>query len=92
MRNQFGEKTYWKVEKYFLEGVYDQRIPVDAEEKVVYYHRTITSYVKAIHQAGFAINAMLEPKPSEDMLMKYPEFEEDLNVSCFLVFKLRKLS
>lgn len=90
VRNEEGEKTYWQVDNYFFEGVYEQQIPADSEEKIVFYHRTLTSYFKAIQKAGFKIEALVEPKPSQEMLTKYPHFEEDLNVSNFIVFKLRK--
>lgn len=90
VRNSAGQKQYWKIDNYFYESVYEQTIPTDAEEKIVFYHRTLTSYFKAIQKAGFIVEELVEPKPSKEMLTKYPQFEEDLNFSNFLVFKLRK--
>lgn len=89
-RDHEGHKTHWKIDNYFFEGVYEQQMPADSEEKIVFYHRTLTSYFKAIQRAGFSVEALVEPKPSQEMLTKYPHFEEDLNVSNFIVFKLRK--
>ncbi|MFS0671643.1 class I SAM-dependent methyltransferase [Ornithinibacillus sp. 179-J 7C1 HS] len=90
VRNEKGKKMYWKVEKYFYEGVYDQRLPIDSEEKIVFYHRTLTSYFKAILKAGFKLEDLVEPMLSKDMLKEYPDFEEDLNNANFIVFKLMK--
>ncbi len=90
IKNTDGEKQFWKVDNYFYEGVYEQPFPYDAEDKVLLFHRTLTSYFSTIKEAGFQIEQLLEPKPSKEMLMKYPSFEEDLRCSDFLVFKLRK--
>ncbi|QOR68040.1 class I SAM-dependent methyltransferase [Cytobacillus suaedae] len=90
VRDSQGRKQYWRLENYFHEGVYEQMLPVDAEEKVVFYHRTLTSYFKTFQKTGFILEELIEPKPSEEMLEKYPSFEEDLNFSNFIVFKLRK--
>lgn len=90
IRNERLDQQYWKVQRYFYEGVYDQRLPLDSDEKIVFYHRTLTSYMKAIIQAGFTIEDVIEPMPSKEMLRKYPQFEEDLHFADFIVFKLRK--
>ncbi len=90
VRDSQGRKQYWRLENYFNEGVYEQMLPVDAEDKVVFYHRTLTSYFKAFQKAGLILEELIEPKPTGEMLEKYPSFEEDLNFSNFIVFKLRK--
>ncbi|GGA72469.1 class I SAM-dependent methyltransferase [Ornithinibacillus halotolerans] len=90
VRNEDGEKLFWKVEKYFYEGAYEQNFPADADDKVVYYHRTLSSYVKAIRKAGFTLMDMEEPKPTEDVLKKYPELKEDFNCADFIIFICEK--
>ncbi|WP_225228761.1 class I SAM-dependent methyltransferase [Bacillus sp. PS06] len=90
IRNSEGKKQYWKADHYFHEGMYEQNMLSEAEEKIVYYHRTLTSYMKAITKAGFTLEALVEPKPSKEMLDKYPQFEEDLKIANFIVFKVRK--
>ena len=81
-----GKKLYWKVDNYFYEGVYEQR----GMDQVIFYHRTLTSYVKAIIEAGFQIEEIVEPTPSEEMLKKYPSFREDFRSPDFIVFRLKK--
>lgn len=90
VKSDTGEKLYWKVDNYFYEGTYEQIFPLDQEEKLLYFHRTLSSYVDTIIRTGFQIEAMVEPKPSAEMILKYPSFEEDFRCSDFLVFKLRK--
>ncbi|MEN2466904.1 class I SAM-dependent methyltransferase [Ornithinibacillus sp. JPR2-1] len=90
IRNEQGVKEHWKVSRYFYEGVYDQRLPIQSNKPIVYYHRTLSSYVKAIISAGFTIEDLVEPKPSKEILKEYPGYEEDLNCATFMVFKLRK--
>ncbi len=87
MRHEQLDQQYWKVQRYFYEGEYHQ---LDADPPIVLYHRTLTSYVQAIRQAGFTIETIVEPKPSQDMLKKYPQFVEDLHCADFIVFKLKK--
>jgi ubiquinone/menaquinone biosynthesis C-methylase UbiE len=89
-RNHEGEKLYWKIDNYFYEGVYDQAIPREQPDKILLFHRTLSSYFKAIKDAGFIVDDLIEPKPSAEMLKKYPSFKEDLRSSDFIVFKLRK--
>lgn len=83
-----GEKLHWNVDQYFYEGAYEQRM--GGQEKILLFHRTLTSYVNAFLKAGFTLEGLVEPKPSEEMLNKYPTFEEDFRCPDFIVFKLKK--
>ncbi|APB68898.1 class I SAM-dependent methyltransferase [Paenibacillus polymyxa] len=91
VKDETGKKLYWKVDQYFNEGPLEQAIPYDQEEKILYFHRTLSSYVQTIIEAGLLLEGMIEPKPSAEMLEKYPHFHEDLNVSNFLIFTTRRL-
>jgi hypothetical protein len=91
VKDETGKKLYWKVDQYFNEGPLEQAIPYDQEEKLLYFHRTLGSYVQTIVEAGLLLDGMIEPKPSAEMLEKYPHFHEDLNVTNFLIFTTRRL-
>lgn len=91
VKDETGKKLYWKVDQYFNEGPLEQDMPYDQEEKFLYFHRTLSSYVQTIIEAGLLLEGMIEPKPSAEMLEKYPHFHEDLNVSNFLIFTTRRL-
>lgn len=87
-KDQNGEKLHWNVDQYFYEGPYEQRI--GGAERILLFHRTLTSYVNTAIQSGFRIEGLIEPKPSPEMLKKYPTFEEDFRCADFIVFKLKK--
>ncbi|MDY8022173.1 class I SAM-dependent methyltransferase [Paenibacillus polymyxa] len=91
VKDETGKKLYWKVNQYFNEGPLEQAIPYDQEEKFLYFHRTLGSYVQTIIEADLLLEGMIEPKPSAEMLEKYPHFHEDLNVTHFLIFTTRRL-
>ncbi|SHI00352.1 Methyltransferase domain-containing protein [Virgibacillus chiguensis] len=83
-----GNKLHWNVDQYFYEGVYKQRLGDD--EKVLLFHRTLTTYMNTLLGIGFELEKIIEPKPSQEMLKKYPSFEEDFRCADFIVFKLKK--
>jgi hypothetical protein len=39
---------------------------------------------------GFELLDVVEPKPAEEMLERYPRFQDDYRMSHFIVFKARK--
>ncbi|MFC4322601.1 class I SAM-dependent methyltransferase [Litchfieldia salsa] len=88
-RTENGEKLHWNVDKYFYEGVYEQSGLGD-KEKMLLFHRTLTSYINTLIKTGFVLESIVEPKPSKEMLEKYPSFEEDFRCADFIVFKLKK--
>jgi ubiquinone/menaquinone biosynthesis C-methylase UbiE len=73
-KTESGEKLHWNVDKYFYEGAY----------------RTLTSYINTLIKTGFVLESIVEPKPSTEMLKKYPSFEEDFRCADFIVFKVKK--
>lgn len=83
-----GKKLHWNVDKYFYEGAYEQRL--GDNEKMLFFHRTLTSYVNTLIKTGFCLESIVEPKPSEEMLKIYPSFKEDYRCPDFIVFKLKK--
>lgn len=91
IKNDEGEKLYWKVDRYFDEVPYEQPYPPGAKNGVLLFHRTLTSYFRAIKDAGFIIEDLNEPSPSQEMIEKYPAFKDDWRMCQFLIFKLKKL-
>lgn len=87
-RTESGEKLHWNVDEYFNEGVYEQDL--GDKEKMLFFHRTLTSYINTLIKTGFILEKIVEPKPSKEMLKRYPSFEEDLRCADFIVFKLIK--
>ncbi|MGN9863454.1 class I SAM-dependent methyltransferase [Bacillus swezeyi] len=81
-----GQKLHWNVDQYFYEGAYEQRL--GDQEKMLFFHRTLTSYINTLIHTGFHVESIVEPKPAKEMLEKYPSFAEDLRCPDFIVFKL----
>ena len=90
VKDNTGKKLYWKVDKYFEERAFEQALPPNTDEAVLLFHRTLSTYLKALLNVGFELLDVVEPKPSEEMLSRYPEFVDDLRMSHFIVFKAIK--
>ncbi|UOY87677.1 class I SAM-dependent methyltransferase [Bacillus glycinifermentans] len=87
-KSKDGKKLHWNVDQYFYEGTYEQKL--GDRENMLFFHRTLTSYMNTLMKTGFMLEGIIEPKPSEEMLKKYPSFEEDFRCPDFIVFKLKK--
>jgi len=85
-----GRKLYWKVDNYFREGPREVHVLDGVEKDMVYFHRTLTSYFRAIRRAGFIVNDFVEARPSPHLLEKEPALAVDLRMCHFLVLKLLK--
>lgn len=89
-RDAEGNKLYWRVDNYFDERPIEQSWPIGAKSKSIYFHRTLTSYYKALMAAGFEVEDLLEPAPTPEAIEKHPRFADDLRMTHFLIFNLRK--
>jgi ubiquinone/menaquinone biosynthesis C-methylase UbiE len=90
VKDEAGRKLYWKTDHYFDERAYETHWPPDANNSPWNYHRTLTSYFRAMTGAGFAVEDLEEPKPSQDAIAQYPNYADDLRMAHFLVLKLGK--
>lgn len=64
IRSASGDPLCYPVDNYFYEG---KRNCVFLGEPVVKYHRTLTSYFRALTESGFAVRDIAEPMPPEGM-------------------------
>ena len=55
-------------------------------------HRTISSYVSAFLDAGFTLEGLHEPVPSDEQLVENPKFDDELRVPNFIIYVLKKPS
>lgn len=60
-----GNILHFPVDNYYYEG---KREAVFLGEKVIKYHRTLTTYLNSLLQNGFIIKNIIEPKPPEEMM------------------------
>lgn len=82
-----GKKICWPVDNYFYEG---KRNAIFLGEKVTKYHHTLTSYIDALLKAGFSINNIIEPTPSEEMIKEFSEIKEELRRPMMLIVSAQK--
>lgn len=82
-----GNHIHWPVDRYFTEGKRDAEF---LGEKVIKYHRTLTSYVNGMMKAGFTISGLVEPQPPADMLSSVPGMEDELRRPMMLIMSAKK--
>ncbi|MCR8634573.1 MULTISPECIES: class I SAM-dependent methyltransferase [Paenibacillus] len=84
-----GNRLHWPVDNYQAEGMRKTSFLTD---NVIKYHRTISTYINDLIGAGFAINAIKEPMPSEEMLKNNSLMEDENRRPMFLIISAEKVS
>jgi SAM-dependent methyltransferase len=79
---QHGERLHWPVDHYQEEGPRQARF---LKHDVLKYHRTIATYVNTLLDAGFNITRLSEPVPTQEMLDKDPEMQDETRRPMFLL-------
>lgn len=83
-----GEKRFYLLDDYADEG--PREFPWLGRQ-FVNMHRTLSSYISAFLDAGFALEALHEPTASDAALAKRPGFfEDDFRAPAFIIFVLKK--
>ncbi len=80
-------KLHFKLDDYFDEGL--RPMPMLGRE-FTNFHRTLSSYINAFLEAGFALEGLCEPKPSPEQVAHYPDIADNLRVPLFIIYLLRK--
>ena len=82
-----GNKLYANLSNYSVDGVRESTWFVDGVKK---YHRTFSSVINALADAGFVVERLLEPFPDEAMAREYPDYADLLHKPDFLLVRARK--
>lgn len=82
-----GNRLHWPVDRYFTEG---ERKAVFLDEEIVKYHKTVTSYLNSLLQAGFHITGIVEPQPDPTLLDTIPGMHDELRRPMMLLVSARK--
>jgi len=77
-----GKRLHWPVDGYQQEG---RRVARFLDHDVVKYHRTIESYLNDLIDSGFRITRVSEPQPSQEVLDKHPEMQDETRRPIFLM-------
>lgn len=83
-----GQRAHWPVDSYFLEG---PREATFLGERVRKVHRTLTSYVSGLLQAGFAIKGLVEPQPEPLLLETIEEMRDEVRRPMMLIIAAEAL-
>lgn len=82
-----GQPMHWPVDNYFTEG---KRKAVFLGEEVTKYHKTLTTYVNGLIQAGFNITGLIEPEPDRELFGVIPGMEDELRRPMMLLISADK--
>jgi ubiquinone/menaquinone biosynthesis C-methylase UbiE len=86
-RTEDGAKQHVVLDRYFDEG--ERRLNMMAVE-FTNFHRTLSTYVQAYRESGFAIEGIIEPTVEMENRARYPELDDELRVPNFIIFILNK--
>ncbi|MCK5049212.1 MAG: hypothetical protein KAR35_07535, partial [Candidatus Heimdallarchaeota archaeon] len=84
------ERQFFMFDRYFDTG--GILISWGEIEPIWQFDRTLSDYSKALKEANFVIREIIEPKPSNELLQKYPReiaFDAD-RVPCFIIYDCLK--
>ncbi|HCX61225.1 class I SAM-dependent methyltransferase [Sedimentibacter sp.] len=85
--NENGEILHFPVDNYYYEG---KRTAVFLGEKVIKYHRTLTTYLNTLLMNGLIINNVMEPQPPENML-DIPGMKDEMRRPMMLIVSAGKI-
>lgn len=81
-----GKILHFPVDNYYYEG---KREAVFLGEKVIKYHRTLTTYINSLIEAGFSIQHVIEPQPPAAM-MELPGMPDEMRRPMMLLVSAKK--
>ncbi|CAH1199218.1 2-methoxy-6-polyprenyl-1,4-benzoquinol methylase, mitochondrial [Paenibacillus plantiphilus] len=82
-----GNRLHWPVDHYQSEGM---RETAFLTADVMKYHRTISTYINDLIGAGFALRAVKETMPSDEMLKSDPLMNDENRRPMFLIIAAEK--
>lgn len=86
-RDGDGNKLYANIAHYSVDGERDSAWFVDGVRK---YHRTFSTLVNGLVDAGFCVERLLEPVPDAEMARRYPRHRDLLHKPDFLLVRAKR--
>ena len=80
---------HWPVDNYFTEG---KRESDFLGERVIKYHKTLTTYINGLLKCGFIIKEVIEPMPPQEMLEEVEGMKDELRRPMMLLISASKPS
>ncbi len=87
---QGDRKLHYPVDNYFDEGVRELSWIRQTGKQWTNFHRSLETHVETFLGAGFAIEAIREPRPTREQAEERPEVADELRVPNFIIFVLSK--
>ncbi len=81
-----GKILHFPVDNYYYEG---KREAIFLGEKVIKYHRTLTTYLNSLLKNGFILQNFTEPQPPEEM-MELAGMKDEMRRPMMLLVSARK--
>lgn len=82
-----GNKLFANISNYSLDG---KRESTWFVERVKKYHRTFSTIINTLIEAGFQIDKLIEPVPTPEILKENPDYKDLLHKPDFLLIKATK--
>lgn len=86
-RGDDGAKQHVILDRYCDEG--ERRWQI-LGTTLTNFHRTLATALNGFLDAGFILERLVEPTPSDEMLARYPELDDECRVPNFIIYALRK--
>ena len=88
-KDENGNKLFANNTNYSVDGERESTWFVD---KVKKYHRTFSTIINTLIEAGFQINKLIEPVPTPEALKEHPAYNDLLHKHDFLIIKAIKIT
>ena len=86
---QGSRKLHYPIDRYFDEG--ERNISLREDQPWTNFHRTLSTHIRTFLGAGFTVEDIREPTPTEEQAGRYPYVSDNLRVPEFIIYILRKL-
>ncbi len=86
-RDENGKKLHLNLADYGIEG---ERESVWFVDNVKKYHRTFSTIINTLIEAGFSVEKMIEPLPTDELLEQYPDYMDLFHKPDFLLVRVKK--
>lgn len=85
---QGSQQLHYPIDRYFDEGERD--ISLRKDQPWTNFHRTLSTHIRTFMEAGFALEDIREPTPTEEQAAQYPIVSDNLRVPEFIIYILHK--
>jgi ubiquinone/menaquinone biosynthesis C-methylase UbiE len=92
---QRGEAHHMEMTDYFQRGTSEVIWDMERLKKpftTTSFHRTLTDYFEALAKAGFMVSRLVEPKPTQSGVSRYPSLRKHLKIPHSITIEATKVS